>query len=41
MEVKCLKTLRLVREARKINEIEGFYAFGKELIGNYGVYDFD
>lgn len=35
-------TLKLVRQARsRINEIDGFYAFGKELIGTPGVYDFD
>ncbi len=35
-------TLKLVRWARdEINKIEGVYAFGKELIGTSGVYDFD
>lgn len=29
----------MVRE--EINKIEGFYVFGKELIGMLGVYDFD
>ncbi|AKL93616.1 arginine decarboxylase SpeA [Clostridium aceticum] len=34
--------LILAKEARgKINEIEGLYAFGDELIGTPGVYDFD
>jgi len=36
------ETLRLARMARhEINKIEGLYAFGKELIGTAGVYDFD
>ncbi|MEZ0537005.1 aminotransferase class I/II-fold pyridoxal phosphate-dependent enzyme [Caldicellulosiruptoraceae bacterium PP1] len=36
------ETLRLSRMARdEINKIEGLYAFGKELIGTPGVYDFD
>lgn len=36
------RVLYLSRYARdKINEIEGYYAFGKDLIGNPGVYDFD
>ncbi|WP_039765107.1 MULTISPECIES: aminotransferase class I/II-fold pyridoxal phosphate-dependent enzyme [Caldicellulosiruptor] len=36
------ETLRLARMAREeINKIEGLYAFGKELIGTPGVYDFD
>ncbi|MGV8154374.1 MAG: aminotransferase class I/II-fold pyridoxal phosphate-dependent enzyme [Alkaliphilus sp.] len=36
------KTLNLARHARKtINEIEGLYAFGKELAGNAGVFNFD
>lgn len=36
------KALELARYAReKINEIEGLYAFGKELVGSPGVYDFD
>ncbi|WP_416387379.1 aminotransferase class I/II-fold pyridoxal phosphate-dependent enzyme [Caminicella sporogenes] len=34
--------LNLVRWARfEINKIEGLYAFGKELVGTIGVYDFD
>lgn len=34
--------LNLVRKAREeINKIEGVYAFGTELIGQIGVYDFD
>ena len=34
--------LNLARMARdEINKIEGLYAFGKELIGNPGVHDFD
>jgi len=36
------ETLRLARMAREqINEIEGLYAFGKELIGTPGFSDFD
>ncbi|NSW90030.1 MAG: aminotransferase class I/II-fold pyridoxal phosphate-dependent enzyme [Firmicutes bacterium] len=36
------KTLRLARWAREeINKIEGLYAFGKELVGTPGCYDFD
>ncbi|SDJ82746.1 aminotransferase class I/II-fold pyridoxal phosphate-dependent enzyme [Natronincola ferrireducens] len=36
------KLLKLSREARrKINEVEGLYAFGKELIGSPGVHHFD
>ncbi|SNS45017.1 arginine decarboxylase [Anaerovirgula multivorans] len=36
------KTLRLSREARKqINTIQGLYAFGTEMIGTPGVYDYD
>lgn len=36
------ETLRLARMARdEINKIEGLYAFGKELIGTPGFYDFD
>ena len=36
------KTLDLSRYARKeINKINGLYAFGKELIGTDGVFDFD
>jgi arginine/lysine/ornithine decarboxylase len=36
------KTLDLARYAReKINKIDGLYAFGKELVGTPGVYDFD
>lgn len=35
-------TLDLARWARKeINEIDGIYGFGKELVGNQGCYDFD
>lgn len=35
-------TLELAREAREeINKIEGLYAFGKELIGTPGFYDYD
>jgi arginine decarboxylase len=35
-------TLKLARWARdEVNKIEGVYAFGKELIGTPGVYDFD
>lgn len=34
--------LRLVRWAREeINKIDGLYAFGKELVGTAGVFDFD
>jgi len=34
--------LRITRNARnQINDIEGLYAFGKEMIGKLGVYDFD
>jgi len=36
------KTLNLAKHARElINEIEGLYAFGKELVGSAGVFDFD
>jgi len=36
------ETLRLARMAREeINKIEGLYAFGKELVGTPGFYDFD
>jgi len=36
------EALRLARMAREeINKIEGLYAFGKELIGTPGCYDFD
>lgn len=36
------KVLELSRYGRdKINEIGGYYAFGKDLIGNPGVHDFD
>lgn len=36
------KNLKLVRMAREeINKIDGLYAFGKELIGSEGCYDFD
>jgi arginine decarboxylase len=36
------ETLNLARYARnEINKIEGFYSFGKELIGLPGCYDFD
>ncbi|SCX79029.1 aminotransferase class I/II-fold pyridoxal phosphate-dependent enzyme [Alkaliphilus peptidifermentans] len=36
------EVLKLSREARRqINEIDGLYAFGKELIGTPGVHDFD
>lgn len=35
----ALKLSRMVRE--EINSIDGFYAFGKELVGTPGVYDFD
>jgi arginine/lysine/ornithine decarboxylase len=36
------RVLNLSRKAREeINKIDGLYAFGKELIGNPGVYDFD
>lgn len=36
------KAISLARHAREeINSIPGFYAFGRELIGNPGVYDFD
>ncbi|RKD31331.1 aminotransferase class I/II-fold pyridoxal phosphate-dependent enzyme [Thermohalobacter berrensis] len=36
------KALKLSREAREeINNIEGYYAFGKELIGTPGIFDFD
>ncbi|MDR5659194.1 aminotransferase class I/II-fold pyridoxal phosphate-dependent enzyme [Serpentinicella sp. ANB-PHB4] len=36
------KALHLVREARKkINEIEGLYAFGQEIVGMPGVHAFD
>jgi len=36
------ETLELARYARdEINKIEGLYAFGKELIGTPGCYDFD
>ena len=36
------ETLELARYARdEINKIEGLYAFGKELIGTSGCYDFD
>jgi arginine decarboxylase len=36
------ETLELVRWARnEINKIDGLYAFGKELIGTPGFYDFD
>lgn len=36
------KTLKLARYAREeINKIKGLYAFGKELIGDPGVYNFD
>lgn len=36
------KVLELTRYAREeINRIDGLYAFGKELIDNKGVYDFD
>ncbi|QUH25088.1 aminotransferase class I/II-fold pyridoxal phosphate-dependent enzyme [Serpentinicella alkaliphila] len=34
--------LKLARDARKaINQIPGLYAFGEELIGSPGIYDFD
>jgi len=36
---RILKLTRMARE--EINKIEGLYAFGKELIGNEGVFDFD
>lgn len=36
------ETIALARWARdEINEIEGYYAFGRELIGTPGCYDFD
>ncbi|QEK13655.1 aminotransferase class I/II-fold pyridoxal phosphate-dependent enzyme [Crassaminicella thermophila] len=36
------KILKLTKNARdEINKIDGFYAFGKELIGKPGVYNFD
>ncbi|KAB3537796.1 aminotransferase class I/II-fold pyridoxal phosphate-dependent enzyme [Alkaliphilus pronyensis] len=36
------KVLRLSRDARRqINEIDGLYAFGKELVGTPGVHGFD
>lgn len=36
------ETLRLARWARKeINKIDGLYAFGKELVGTKGCFDFD
>lgn len=36
------ETLRLARYAREeINKIDGLYAFGKELVGSPGVFDFD
>ncbi len=36
------KVLKLSRDARtRINEIDGLYSFGRELVGNPGVYDFD
>lgn len=36
------KILKLVRFAREeINKIDGLYAFGKELVGEPGVFDFD
>ena len=36
------ETLRLARFAREeINKIDGLYAFGKELVGSPGVFDFD
>lgn len=36
------ETLRLARMAREeINKIEGLYAFGRELVGTPGFYDFD
>ncbi|MEN6348429.1 MAG: aminotransferase class I/II-fold pyridoxal phosphate-dependent enzyme [Syntrophomonas sp.] len=36
------KTIQMVRWARqKINQIPGFYAFGHELIGSPGCFDFD
>lgn len=36
------KTLKLAKDARKqINEIEGLYAFGKEIIDKNGCYEFD
>jgi arginine decarboxylase len=36
------RVLKLSRKAREeINKIDGLYAFGKELIGNPGVYNFD
>ncbi len=36
------RILKLSREARlRLNAIEGVYAFGKELVGQKGIYDFD
>ncbi|KAB3531835.1 aminotransferase class I/II-fold pyridoxal phosphate-dependent enzyme [Alkaliphilus serpentinus] len=36
------RVLKLSRDARdRINKIDGLYAFGKELIGNPGVFNFD
>lgn len=36
------RVLKLCRDARnEINNIDGLYAFGKELVGTPGVYDFD
>ena len=36
------RTLSLVRWAREeINQIDGLYAFGRELVGAPGFYDFD
>lgn len=36
------RTLKLARELRiKINEIPGIYSFGREIIGRYGINDFD
>ncbi len=36
------ETLAIVREARhEINRIEGFYAFGKDIVGQPGCYNFD
>lgn len=41
-EEMLTKTLSLSRYARnEINRIEGLYAFGKELVGTSGVFDFD
>jgi arginine/lysine/ornithine decarboxylase len=36
---RILKLTRMARE--EINKIEGLYAFGRELVGNKGVFDFD